>query len=266
MSEDVHVGELPRRGPFRIRGSYFPKELLKGLLWFLLFGAIGGGFAVYGVILASQFLETSNIWNQGKKAYALGYKGRVRTTNLVFKSYDLTIYYRTQQGQRFKRKVEFFRFFTGPKKKDGYTIKYLPNQPKKAAMSWEHDARFHGWVFVLLMLAMAALMLWALYAISISIVRDAFKLRRLARDGSLVPALIHNVLQVDNPQTGGVEYLYQFSYQRDKSYGGEFKVLDPADHPLLIDNGDKLVVLAAQSGPEHKVLRNDGHPLLLGQS
>lgn len=262
MSDDVQVGDLPRRGPFRIQGSFVAKELLKAFLWFLLFGAFVGGFAVYGAILTKQSFETSKIWNQGTKAYALGYRGKVRTTNLVFKNYKLTVFYRTKEGVRFSKKLEFFRFFTGPKKKDGYSIRYLPSKPNDAVMSWAYDARFHGWVFILLLFGMAALMLWGLYAISIRMVRDVFTLRRLARGGMLIPGVIQNVLQVDNAEMGRVEYLYQFSFQTDTNYESDYKVIDPADHPLLINNGDQLVVLAAQSGSNIWVLRNDGHPLL----
>ncbi len=257
------LGDLPKSGPFRLRGSFLPRQLMKGFFLVLLLGGLGGGFGYYGAYLITQLTEMSYVWKHGKKAYALGYRGKVRTTNVLLKSYDLKVHYRTLNGERFIKQVEFFRFLTGPGKGDTYTVRYLKKEPKRIAFSWAYEARYHGWSFALFMLGIACLFLWSLYALGREFLSNTFRVKRLARKGQLVAATINEVQTIPNPQTGKTEYLYLFSYERERTYDAEFKVTDESEHPLLLHDGAKMVLLAPQTGKEFWVLRHDGYPLVL---
>lgn len=262
---DLRLGDLPRRGPFRLRPSFVPKQWLYSSLWFLLFGGLLAAFSWYGTVLTLQFLETAKIWKQGTEAYNLGYRGRVHTTNLVFKRYNLTVSYRTREGNPHQFKTEFFRFFTGPGKQAPYTIRYLPQTPKKAVISWAYDALLHGWIFVALMFGMALLMAFGIYGFCLRLIREAFLVQSMAQRGSLVAASIDRIESVTNQQTGKLEYIYHFTFSRERSYHGEYKTTDPSEHPIILGEQEKLVVLIGPSGSKYWVLRQDGYPLILDE-
>ena len=264
MTLEYRLGQLPRPGPFKLKGSFVPKQLMQGLFWFLLVGAVGGGLTFYGLYLSSELLESSHVWHNGKEALqTLGYRGSVRTTNFIFKSYDLKVHYRDANGDKHIKRVEFFRFFSGPGKGDAYTVRYMPKDPQRAVFSWAYEARYHGWFFALMMIAFGLLCLFGTYALTASFVGDIILVRRMAKKGYLIAGSIQSIIDVRNEETGAIETIYKYSFQRETVYEGEYAASKESEHPILLNDATELVLLVEQTGDEHKVLRQDGYPLVI---
>ena len=254
---------LPRPGPFRLKGGYAPVTMLKAALGLLLLGGLGAGLIFYAYTRVQTLRETAGIWNKGVEARQAGLTGRVTTTNFIFKEYKLTLRYRVADGQIVRRRVNFFRFFTGPGKRDPYKIRYLREQPSKATVSWQYEARIHGWVFVGFLGAIGVILVFVGFAVFRGLVRELLLVKRLARQGELVEAEILDVEEVVNPQTSKTEL--QFSYRTDRGGGhdGVYKAPTKKMAPMLVNDDKSMVLLIDLRTSDHFVIRHDGHPLAL---
>jgi hypothetical protein len=255
--------QLPRMGPFRLQGSFLPKQFLKIFFIFVFFAALGGGIAFYGGYIASEQIETSTIWAKGTEAARATYKGRVRTTNFIFKSYDLTLTFFTKEGKRFSRRVEFFRFFTGPSQKDRFTLRYLPSHPQKAMISWGYDAMVHGWIFAVLMVLVGLLILLGGFVIVRGILEDTALARRLVRKGEMVAAPVERVEEIYNEETKTVQYLYHFHFSHLPDVPHSYWSPSAKDAPLFDHEGKAMVALLEKASGDYRLLLHDGYPIVL---
>ena len=255
--------QLPRLGPFRLQGIFLPKQFLKIFFVFAFFGAIGGGIGFYGGYVASEQLETSAIWAKGVEAARSTYKGRVRTTNFVFKSYDLTLTYLTKEGKQYTRRVEFFRFFTGPSQKDTFTLRYLPNHPQKSMISWGYEAMTHGWIFAVMMVLIGLLFLLIGFVVVSGMLQDTAQARRLVRKGEMVAAPIERVEEMYNEETKTVQHLYHFHFSHLPDVSHAYLSTHAKEAPLLDHEGKAIVALLDKASGDYRLLLHDGYPIVL---
>jgi hypothetical protein len=233
--------------------------MLKAFAWFLFLGGIGGAMGGYGLYLGGGLLKVSSTWNDGVEALQAGIQGEVTTTNFVFKDYDLDLKYLTKDGKVVDSRSEFFRWFSGPDQGDKYTIHYLEGDPKQATLSWAYEARFHGWVFALLMLGLGALMLFAGWAVASGEWSDVTDAKRLARSGKLVAMELTDVQQVADAE-GGVTVHFTFTHPKLKE-PGRYVADSDAKMPWTLDDGAALLALLDDVRGEYLVLRAGGLPL-----
>ncbi len=252
--------DLPRRGPFKVKGGYGPKEVVKGLLWLLFIGGIGAGIAGWGLYKGADLWRTADLWENGVEAAQAGLSGEVTTTNLVFKDYELDLQWITQEGALHKGEVEFFRWFTGPGQSDEYKVRYLKDAPEKAALSWAYEGRFHGWVFVLLLVGLGGGMLLVGVLLLGAALKDVGQVNRLARQGTLVAAPIAAVHETQNSE-GGVVLTFTFQHPKLPGGAGTHSASGQDEMPWTVDEGQAMVILLDDIRGEHRVLREGGLPL-----
>lgn len=262
MMLELRLGPLPRSGPFTVKSSFVSKKRREYMLWVILLSCIGAGMVFYGGFLHFELLEISNNWNKGiEPLQTIGYRGKVRTTNFIFKSYDLKVFYRDANGDRHVKHVEFFRFFSGPGKGDLYSIRYIAKNPQRAAFSWAYQARFHGWFLAGLVFLLGGVILCAAVLLFVSNRSEVREVKRMAKEGMLIAGTILEIQEEHSEEMGGVKTLYKYSFQRDALYHSEYTATHSSEYPLLLNEATELVLLVEGEGDSHRVLLEDGTPL-----
>jgi len=260
MSEFSLPFSLPRSGPFEVAPEASSASFQKAIVFLLIFLPLAGVSIHYAVKQVSHIRETKRIWEKGSTTSFARFQGRITTHNLVFKVYRIRMFYMTRRSQKVRKLVTFVRLFSGPGKKDPFQIRYLPNEPKKAMISWGYDSIGHSWILVLFLCGLAGLFLF--FPIKpVKKALEAQRLKALAAKGELLWVKVeesepHKDL---SSKKEGTRYTFKLDAEKDEIQ--EHISFAEEDEPLLDEEGKHLAVLVAKQTSQHQVLHHNGFPL-----
>lgn len=263
MTESEWLHTLPSKGPFRTSWSFWVRTWLgPGLGFLTLFGS-AIAVLVYAFFVLAQLSETEHIWKRGISGRILHIQGQKRTTESFFRSYELRVVFRTRTQHVYQNRSAFFCFFSGPRKGDLAYIRYLKSNPAHAVLSWEYEARHHGYVFVVILCVVGLILL----GFSVRILRRAIQTTlytlHLLTEGSLVLASIEDTHEVQHPKTAQVCKMYRFSWFLEGPFQGRYRARSQQLEPWMFTDETRLFLIAIPRFPEYLVLQKDGYPLHL---
>jgi hypothetical protein len=251
----MNADDLPT-GPYSVRWGRVLLSTLGMTVLGVFLLAIGVGMLVYAVSWAADLWETETIWAANELEVGderVAFSGEVETTNLVLNDYDLDVEWLDPSGEVRTIEVDMMTFFTGPDSETPMTVRAMADDLSRATTSWQHDAFWHGVVWVLAIVAMGVLLFVAGALIVVGAVADVRKTSALSKEGRLRVVPVTNVEASDNNGTVSVT----LTVEVDGATHGLTYVQGSAD-PLYL--GESQVVVLAGEG---KVLlpRADGYPL-----
>ncbi len=247
--------QLPT-GPYSVRWG----RVLVGAMGMSALGVLVGAMGVlclyFSGVWALDLWESETVWAAAEIEVPddrIAFSGEVETTNLIFNDYDLSVEWVHPEGSVHRFEVEMMTFFTGPDSDTPMVVRAMADDPSRATTSWQHDARWHGVGWIVLMIGIGGLMGGSGVMVLVATVNDIRKTSMLSRDGRLcvVPVAIGNVTNNNGTVTVAL------TVQVDGREHALSYVKDKAD-PLYV--GENHVVVLAGEG-EVLLPREDGYPL-----
>lgn len=242
------------QGPFTLRPS-FARDQWYGTSAVVLFMLVAGpALIVVYALYERQLDELERRWAAYQPAAeAADYEGKIRTHNLILRSYELQVSFRTQEGAPVSFQSDFWRLLNGPQTGDLLYVRYDPAAPSSALTSWEFESTRHGHHY-----ALAALIAGlANFLFGLVIVRDIKRrvavVAGLARDSQLVVATVEKLQQF------GMQSIITFRMPNGSVLTQAFQA--KFGPPYFLNGTKQLLVLSSLDERTAQIVREDGYPL-----
>jgi hypothetical protein len=256
---------LPPR-PLRLQPLFVLQYAVGGAA-LAVFGAaalIVGAALLYGS--ACELSEESRIWESGVTAPEASAKGKVRTKKFLFHDCKIDVTYADEAGGTHRGSVDFDTLVGSFDDSAPPVVRYLPEDPKRFAVSWAVDARASRIAHIVFLTLGGGVGTIAFAIVGIGMLRRLSLARRCALESD---ELVVRITKVE-PRTGrfGGHAGNEYHYAGPAPYGGDVsgeESLGKGEEPLFADASKTTIVVLvdpAQTG-HALVVRGDFHPFVL---
>jgi len=275
MSFQAYLSTLriPHPGMFQLLPQVVWKHRITGLFLPVLMSSCAILFGYLAFDESRQILKRGHIWEQGVPTSMTKYRASVRTSFVVWKEHTVYYNFKDHTGKLRKGSDTFDRFFTSVFRGKKPVVRYLQASPETSVLSWSYEARFHGWIFVVLLV-----MFTLLFTLSLPLVwRISFsglqELRNLAEKGELRIASILEHHKADSEQDKPECFVFAVQEEEKAKMAdpetGEALMLSHTHEvynnhrlPVLTPDRQALYVLFDPESHDFVVLEESGSPLI----